>query len=171
MRFKPDLYVDSIFAIDFQNLKARGIKGLLLDVDNTLKAHYAEAPSAQVRGWLDEARAAGFALCIVSNGRQSRIGPFAHGIGLAAVGDAMKPSRAGFLRAAESLHLDVCHTAVVGDQLFTDILGGNNAGALTILVKPISIDEPFYVKLKRPLERLFLKKRVASSTMNESARQ
>lgn len=155
-RFSPDLYVESVFGIDFDELKTRGIKALLLDVDNTLKPHYDEAPAADVRGWLDDARAAGFGLCIVSNGFQRRIEPFAHGLGLMAIGEAMKPSKKGFVLAAQRLGLDITKTAVVGDQIFTDILGGKRAGAFTILVKPISKDEPLYLKMKRPFEKLVL---------------
>ncbi|MEI6132675.1 MAG: YqeG family HAD IIIA-type phosphatase [Bacillota bacterium] len=154
--FRPNIYVNTVLDIDFETLKAKGIKGLLLDVDNTLKAHFDKAPEADVRGWLDDARNAGLVLCIVSNGRPARIRPFAHGLGLECVCEAMKPSRTGFLRGALALGLDIKETAVIGDQIFTDILGGNAAGALTILVKPISKDEPFYLKLKRPFEKLIL---------------
>ncbi len=158
-RFQPDMYFNSIFEIDFQDLKDKGIKGLLLDVDNTLKPHYAEEPEAKAKGWLDDARAAGFGLCIVSNGRPARIRPFAHRLGLESVCEAMKPSRRGLLRAAEVLGLGIHETAVIGDQIFTDVLGGNSAGALTILVKPISKDEPSYLKLKRHFEKLVLTKK------------
>jgi len=152
----PDQYLNSIFEIDFDDLKKRGIKALLLDVDNTLKPHYAKAPAANVRGWLDDARAAGLAMCIVSNGLQGRIEPFAHDLGLSAIGEAMKPSRKGFILAAKHLGFEIHETAVVGDQIFTDVIGGKLAGSFTILVKPISKDEPFYLRLKRPFEKLVL---------------
>ena len=158
-RFRPDEYLDNIFDINFEVLKSRGIKALLLDVDNTLKPHFDKEPAANVRGWLDDARRAGFALCIVSNGFEARIAPFAHGLGLQAIGKAMKPSKKGFERAAQLLSLDIGQTAVIGDQIFTDIFGGKRAGAFTILVKPISKEEPFYLKLKRPFERLVLYRR------------
>jgi len=157
-RFTPEIYVNSVLEINFEELKSLGIKGLLLDVDNTLKAHYSVTPTAEVRGWLDAAQAAGFELCLVSNGYTSRIEPFAHGLGLRAVGEAMKPSPAGFRRAAALLGLQISETCVVGDQLFTDIWGGNKAGAHTLLVKPISKDEPFYLRMKRHFEKLILNK-------------
>ena len=153
---RPDIYVNKIFNIKLDELKKKGFKALLLDVDNTLKPHYVKLPSDEVRRWLDNAKEKGFQLSIVSNGRQHRIEAFAHGLDMMAIGDAMKPSPKGFLRAAKRMNLDIKETCVVGDQIFTDIWGGNRAGALTILVRPMEKHEPFYISFKRFFEKIVL---------------
>ena len=111
-------------------LKERGIQGLLLDLDGTLCATGSYPPRESVGRWLSEVRSSGVDLAMVSNNRNmSRVEQFCmdHGI-LHYTGRAGKPGNRGFRWACEVLRLEPRALAVVGDQIFTDVLGGNRAG-------------------------------------------
>lgn len=154
--FYPDLYVDNINEITAEMLRDNNIKGLILDIDNTLVPnHVAEADDNVVK-WVEEMKANGFRLCIVSNGARKRVVRFNERLKLYAVHRAMKPIGGAFLKAGGIMGLDSRQIAVVGDQIFTDIYGGNRAGMFTILVKPIDEREGRLVRLKRIFEKRIL---------------
>lgn len=154
--FKPKEYLSSIFTVNLDKLKEKGYKGLLLDVDNTLKFHYSKELKTEIKEWLMVARKKGFKLCIVSNGAKKRIEEFAALINANVISYAKKPSKKGFVQGAEKIGLKTTDTVVIGDQILTDIWGGNRAGCYTILVKPLSKDEPWYIRYKRIFEFLAL---------------
>lgn len=144
MKFSPDFLFDSIYAIDPQRLRARGVTLLLADLDNTLAPYTEKAPSPQVRAWKEQLAAAGVTLFILSNSRKpGRAQRYAQALGVPYEGHAGKPKSGGFLRAMERMHAAPAETAIVGDQIFTDILGGNRAGVLTLMVRPIALGTPF----------------------------
>ncbi|NQT36430.1 MAG: YqeG family HAD IIIA-type phosphatase [Planctomycetes bacterium] len=154
----PHLRVESVLELDAPRLRGMGLDALLLDVDCTLKPYGDTDVSAEVRAWLDALLADGIALCLVSNGRGPRIGRFAEKLDLPFVAKALKPFPFGCRRAARSLGVDRRRTAMVGDQLFADVMAGRFAGMTSILVRPIHPEEePWFTRLKRPLERLFLR--------------
>lgn len=134
-----------------------GLKGLLLDVDCTLKDYGATKFSAAVCEWVRKLRAEGFRLCLLSNGKPRRIGELAQQLDLPFVAQAFKPLPRGCLRAVQMLELTPSQTAMVGDQLFADVLAGRLAGLFTILVRPTSPHEPWFTRLKRPVERRVLR--------------
>lgn len=154
----PAEFRPSIHAVDFQALRARGIRGLIVDLDNTLVEWRSPSPTPDVHDWIRRARAAGLDVCIVSNGGSRRVEGFARRAGVGFVGAAGKPRRRGFLEALDRLGTLPSETAVVGDQLFTDILGGNRLGMYTILVAPVSSREFAGTRLVRKLERLVLRR-------------
>ncbi len=154
----PNLYLESIYQLDFDKLSDKGIKGIITDLDNTLIAWKDEQLSRQLENWLEEAEHKGIKLCIVSNNHKSRVHKFAKKAGLPAIPKANKPRRKAFLAALETLNLPTEKVAVIGDQIFTDVLGGNRLGLYTILVVPIDDKEFFGTKILRMLERFILRK-------------
>lgn len=151
----PDLQADSVADIDLADLWARGIRALLLDLDNTLVQWRSREVQSEVGSWIRQAQEAGFRLCIVSNaGSARRVEPVARELGVPFAVRAGKPSRRAFRHAAALLQVSPKQTAVIGDQVFTDILGGNRAGMLTVLVSPINRRREFIsTKMMRLLER------------------
>jgi hypothetical protein len=159
--FRPAQLAPSVPAIDLEALWGRGVRGIVLDADNTLCAWgWAHATVEEpVRAWVAQAKALGFRLCIISNGRPGRVGEVAAAIGLPCVARARKPFRRGFLQALTLLGTAPETTAAVGDQLLTDVLGGNRAGFHSILVPALSTREFAGTKLNRLVEG-FLRRRL-----------
>jgi hypothetical protein len=153
----PKLYVSSLFDIDIQNLYQTGIRGILFDLDNTIIPRTADVFSAEVSSWLKEIRGSNFKACIISNNNSKRVSKLAGELDLPAVCYAVKPRRKPFRQALELLGTCPEQTAVVGDQVFTDILGGNRLGMFTILVTPMDGKEFWATRLiSRQLEKLVL---------------
>jgi HAD superfamily phosphatase (TIGR01668 family) len=155
-RFCPDFTVPKISDIDPNDLIPLGIKGVLLDLDNTLlpwKSH--EIPVATTE-WIQRCQAAGLKLCLVSNTRNlERLRDMADTMGLPAVAPSkMKPSRTGFLQALKILEVEPNEAVMIGDQMFTDVWGGNRAGIRTIWVERMAKREFFGTKFSRMVERL-----------------
>jgi len=153
----PDQVVATLFDIDLDALAKRGIKGLILDLDNTIIERGAPAFTPEVLEWLEDARRRGFKLAIVSNNRTERAVAMAREHGIPAVFRAVKPRRRPFRKALRRLGLQPHEVAVVGDQLFTDVFGGNRLGMYTILTRPLPGPEFIGTRLiTRKLEKLFL---------------
>ena len=130
----------SIYEIDPEALARRGIKLLLADLDNTLVPYGVPEPTGRVRAWEAALRAAGVTLFILSNNRHpQRASRFSAALGVPFIGHAGKPKPASFYKAMKRMNCTRAQTAIVGDQVFTDILGGNNAGIITLLVEPIKL--------------------------------
>lgn len=153
----PHLQLASVLDLDRARLGRLGLDGLLLDVDCTLKDHGAPAFSKRVIDWARSLQDDGIRLCLFSNGKGRRIGGLAAQLGVPFIAQAFKPLPGGCLAGVRKLDLPHTRTAVVGDQLFADILAGRLAGLYTILVKPTSPVEPWFTRLKRPLERCVLR--------------
>lgn len=144
MNLVPNFLFESIYAIDPAALRARGVTLLLADLDNTLAPYGVKTPSEEVRAWKEQMEAAGITLFILSNSRKpGRAARFAQALGVPYEGHAGKPKRGGFRRAMERFGAQPAQTAIVGDQIFTDIWGGNRAGVLTLMVKPIAFGTVF----------------------------
>lgn len=140
----PNFRFDSIYTIDLNRLRERGITLLLADLDNTLVPYAIKTPTEEVRAWKEKLKEAGITLFILSNSRKpGRAQRFAEELGVPYEGHAGKPKSGGFRRAMERMGVTPAQTAIVGDQIFTDIWGGNNAGVLSLLVKPIQFGNAF----------------------------
>lgn len=160
--FRPTYALKKITDITPSALKKRGIKALILDVDNTLTTHNNPAPAEGVPEWIEEMKSAGIKLIIVSNNSTERVTPFAEMLGLSFVPNGAKPLPIGFKRAAAELRVvgvPKNRIAAVGDQIFTDILGANLAGIRSIFVYPIEFETSLPFKLKRAAEKPLLPKR------------
>jgi HAD superfamily phosphatase (TIGR01668 family) len=152
----PHLRLDRVLDLPSRRLWALGIEGLLLDLDGTLKGYTAGEIPADVTDWVQGLRAEGFRLCLLSNGRPGRVGAFARVLEIPFVARACKPLPFGCHAAVRALGLRRDRVAVVGDQVFADVLAGRLAGLFTVLVPPTSPEEPWFTRLKRPLERRVL---------------
>lgn len=138
--FVADRTFRSIYDIQPSALAEAGIRLLLADLDNTLVPYGVPEPDEKVRAWERELREAGVTLFILSNNRRSdRARRFAMALGAPFIGHAGKPKIASFLQAMEEAGCTRRETAMVGDQIFTDILGGRRAGVATFLVEPIRL--------------------------------
>ena len=155
--FFPNIYLKSITALTPALLRRLGVRGLILDVDNTLTTHDNPEPDAQVLRWLEVMRQQQIEMIILSNNRPRRVRRFAEILQMDFTANAKKPLACGFRRAAARLGLSKDKIAVVGDQIFTDILGGNLFGAKTILVRPLEPEKALFFRLKRWLERDILR--------------
>ena len=130
----------SVTDIRPEDLAARGIRLVLADLDNTLAPYKVEKPSPQVVQWKEELEARGIRLFLLSNSRKpGRAQRFAEKLGIPYQGHSGKPRKAGYLRAMERMGCAPKETVMVGDQIFTDVLGANNAGVVPLLVEPIRL--------------------------------
>lgn len=155
---KPDLYYPSILEIDLQDLRKRRIRGIICDMDNTLVSWEKKGVEREMVKWCGEVREQGFKMCLVSNGLLERVEKISHALNVPYVAQAIKPRRRPFKKAAKILDLHPTQLAVIGDQIFTDILGGNRMGMLTILVDPLSKKEFPGTKVTRLIERVVRKR-------------
>lgn len=156
---KPDYYYPDIFSIDLDQLSSRGVRGIISDIDNTIVAWSEEELLKEVFDWFADLKERDFKVCLVSNGTGRRVGYFSRELGIPAVGQAIKPAKRAFRQAREKLGLAPEEIAVIGDQIFTDILGGNRMGFQTILVDPLSPKEFLTTRFVRSLEKLVFKRR------------
>lgn len=156
--FKPDIYVERVIDVPAQFLQERGLSGLLLDMDGTLKNFHDTVVASHVLDWMSDLRKAGIQLCLLSNGRGKRIGDLAASMDVPFVAEAFKPFPFGCRKAVGKLGLAKQEVAFAGDQLFADHLAGRLAGLFTILVRPTSWEEPWFTRLKRPLESVFTRR-------------
>ena len=155
----PDYRVATVSDLLPDVLRGWGIEALLLDADCTLKRYRAKEVEPEAAVWLAELRAAGVAACLISNGIEKRIEPLAASLGLPYVARALKPLPRGCRLALRKLAVPPAKTAIVGDQIFADVLAGRLAGLKTILVRPIHPEEePWFTRLKRPPERWILRR-------------
>ncbi len=158
---QPQLFVQSIYDIDLNRLVERGVRGLILDLDNTLVGWNQATASDELRRWLGEVKAHQLKTCIVSNNMSERVERFGRHIGVMTIAKAAKPRRRAFRLAMRKMGTHHRQTAVVGDQVFTDILGGNRLKLFTILVLPLNEREFWTTQLVRRLERALLPRREA----------
>ena len=130
----------------------------MLDVDNTMSTHGGQVLTDGLLEWLQKMQDAGIKLIVLSNARKSRVEPFAQKINLNFMHLAAKPLPFGYWRAARALNIKRSRTAIVGDQLFTDMLGGWLAGVKKILLTPILLEDKMSFKIRRRIEKEFLKR-------------
>lgn len=156
--FYPDIFVESIQEISLEQLNKRKIKGLILDLDNTITLWNSNKISIEVGEWFKVISAAGFKACILSNNGEKRIQRVARQLDIPYIHRAAKPNPRSFLRAVQLMGIKTEETAVIGDQIFTDVLGGNRAGLYTILVEPLDDREFIGTRISRMLEGLLIHK-------------
>lgn len=161
-RCRPDIIVDRLEHLDQQELLRRGIKGVLLDLDNTLCAWGQREISEPRRAWLEQAKR-DFRLCIVSNTFKGgkRLCAVGADLGLPTVarwGLGRKPFAGGIKAALRTTGTAPAQTAIIGDQIFADILGGNRLGLLTVWIPPLDRSEFLTTQCIRGAERKVLER-------------
>ena len=158
MFLRPEIKLEKVTDITIEILNKYGINALILDVDNTLSTHHGQVLTDGLSEWLDNMRENGIKMTVLSNSNSKRLTPFAKKIGLDFISLGLKPLPFGYLRALKRLGTDKKVTAIVGDQLFTDTMGGNFVGVHTILLTPIKPESSLRFRMKRRVERFLIKK-------------
>ena len=154
--FLPDEHVKSILDISPEDLQKRGIKGIITDLDNTLVEWDRPTATPQLIKWFDEVRKHNILVTIVSNNNQQRVKSFSDPLGIPFIFQARKPMGRAFRRAIAAMGIKRNEAVVIGDQLLTDVLGGNRSGFHTILVVPVAQTDGFVTKFNRLVERRIL---------------
>lgn len=149
--------MDNLADIAVDELKQRGILGIIFDLDNTIIPWDCQQMSPDIVIWIKALLTQGFKLCLVSNNLGKRVEIIAKIFDIPFVSRAYKPAKTGFCRAMKLMELTSSQVAVVGDQLFTDVLGGNRLGLYTIWVRPLSSKEFIGTKITRRLEKVTVK--------------
>ncbi len=157
-KYLPNEYVEDIYKIDLEKLKEHGIKGIITDLDNTLIAWDQPYATEELKSWFEKVKSQGFQIVVVSNNNKERTGAFAEPLNLPFVHRAKKPFSQGYKRALQKMNLSQDEAVMVGDQLMTDIFGGNRVGLHTILVVPIVKTDGIWTRFNRMIERRLLKK-------------
>jgi HAD superfamily phosphatase (TIGR01668 family) len=150
----PDAQLDSVGQIDTAKLKEKGIEGIIFDLDNTLMPWDSKELPSEISFLIEKILSEGFKILILSNARERRVADIFKPLSIPYIAHAWKPKKSGFQKALELMDLSPQKTAIIGDQLFTDILGGNLTGLYTIWVKPISQREFITTKFNRQLEKI-----------------
>ena len=153
--FYPTEYYDSTYSIDFKEYYNKGYRGVIFDIDNTLVEH--DAPiDVRASIFIKRLFAMGYKVCFLSNNDEKRVADFNKDLGANYIYKAKKPSAKGYYKAMKKMGTNRSNTMFVGDQLFTDIWGANNAKIHSILVKQIAKHEEIQIILKRIPEKLIL---------------
>ncbi|RLL48014.1 YqeG family HAD IIIA-type phosphatase [Oceanobacillus piezotolerans] len=155
-KFLPNEHVKSIFEIHPQKLKEQGIKGIITDLDNTLVAWDMRDATPEVIAWFKLMKENDIQVTIISNNNEERVTFFSEPLGTPFVFSARKPLRRAFLKAQKQMNLKKEEIVVIGDQILTDVLGGNAAGLQTILVVPITQTDGKITRINRKIERMIL---------------
>ncbi len=161
--FRITIALKSICDLSPALLRKYGIKGLLLDLDNTLTTHDNPKPAEGVMEWIQLMKESGIQMCIVSNNHAPRVKPFADMLGLQFVSEGKKPLSKGFREAKGRMGLEWNELAVVGDQIFTDVLGANMKRLKCVFVFPIEHETTRFFRFKRKMEIPFLPKKLTES--------
>jgi HAD superfamily phosphatase (TIGR01668 family) len=152
---QPWRKADRLAKIDLDMLEEHNIDTLLIDMDNTLVPWHTFDVDDATLAWLEQAKARGFKICVLSNNRKWRIVKLMRRLGVRGVWSACKPFACGYLRAMKAVKARRRACVFVGDQVFTDIFGANLLRMRTILVNPLSPREYVWTRLMRGVERLF----------------
>ncbi len=157
-RFFPSLVIDSVADLPVETLKRQGIRALFFDIDNTLAPFDEAEPTEAILQLLTQWRAMGFAICLLSNNNAPRVKRFNHALGSIAVYRAGKPGTKKMRQVMAHLHVTPQQTALIGDQVFTDMYCANRAGVLAILCRPICNRDQLVTKVKRGAEAWVLRR-------------
>ena len=148
----PDFLLPDVYALTDAFLDEHGIRGIIFDIDNTLVGFREPRPTAKVLALLQHRREKGIQVAIASNNKEERVKSFAEGLGLSAYHRSAKPLGFVLGKIRKEFGLPAKQIALVGDQVYTDMLGGNLAGMLTVMVEPIDTKETRLFRFKRKME-------------------
>ena len=154
--FAPDIYEQSIFTIDYKNLKKIGIKCLLFDLDNTLVPIKVALPGVKEKELIEGLKEMGFKVIIMSNSGKKRLEPFKEGLNVDTAYSSLKPLKKKYKKIMKIYNFKDTQIAAIGDQLITDIFGANRMGLTSILVNPISKEDFIGTKFNRFFERIIM---------------
>lgn len=153
---KPNARFNRVTDITPKFLKDNNIKGIILDVDNTL-LDLDEKPISRLDEWIKSIKEANIKIVIASNSyKKKKLEFISKKIKAEYIRLSIKPFKRGLKKAQKILNLDANNIAEIGDQLFTDVYGANRMKMFSILTTPISEEKFAISKLKRKIERKFL---------------
>lgn len=155
--FIPDIMFDSIFDIAPGYLTANGIRAVVLDIDNTLVTYGMPEPTEEVMTWINSLRQHDIAIALASNNNKERVELFNRKLDAFATYKSGKPAPRAVLAACRHFGVSAQEIAVIGDQIFTDILCARRAGAMAILVVPLKYSENLFFRFKRQMEKPFIR--------------
>lgn len=151
-KFLPDYYYPDLASITPSQLTALGIRGLVMDIDNTIVTYDDPEPTPAAQAWFDAVTAAGIRISFVSNNDHARVERFNRNLGFPAYAKSGKPMTANIRRVMDEMGTDPGNTALIGDQIFTDIWAAKRAGLTAFLVDPIKDKTSLFFRCKRALE-------------------
>ena len=154
--FRPDAFARRLSSVSLDDLAGRGFRGIIVDLDNTLVGYGEDHLSEEDAAWIACALGRGFRICLVSNNFTDRVFRVAGELGVPAIPSALKPLPRAFSRALGVLGTTKAQTVVVGDQLFTDVLGAKFLGLHAILTEPLVAKDWLGTRVLRFLERVVL---------------
>lgn len=157
-KFIPDMYKKSVYDIDYEALKKRGIKCILFDLDNTLAPLQMPVPDTEIKDLISDLTLMGFKIILLSNAPKSRVEPFKEKLNVDSSYNSKKPLKKKYKKIVTIYGFHDNEIACVGDQLLTDIYGANRMGFLSILVNPVSNIDYFISKVGRVIEKKIFKK-------------
>ncbi len=155
---QPDQYYKDIFEVNFEKLRQQGIEGIICDIDNTIVSWDEKKVMDEVLSLFTKMKNMNFQICLVSNGLSRRVDYFSKELDIPGFGRAIKPRKKAYLNAIARLDIDKNKIAVIGDQIFTDVFGGNRLGLTTILVDPMNEKEFITTKFLRIIEKIIFKR-------------
>ena len=156
--YKPDMYKKDIYDIDYKKLKSYGIKCILFDLDNTLIPYTRNKPTRKNKDLIENLKDRGFKVIIFSNSNKKRLTPFKNILEVDCSYSSRKPKEKKFRKVLTEYKFDQSEVCLIGDQIMTDVFGGNRMGIFTVLVKPISKEEPIWTKINRIRENRIIRK-------------
>ncbi|WP_108669573.1 YqeG family HAD IIIA-type phosphatase [Peribacillus acanthi] len=154
--FLPSEHVKSIFDISPEILLEKGIKGIITDLDNTLVEWDRPTATPKLIEWFENMRSHGILVTIVSNNNERRVRTFSDPLKIPFIFQARKPMGRAFRKAIKQMGIKREEAVVIGDQLLTDVLGGNRNGFHTILVVPVASTDGLVTRFNRKVERRIL---------------
>jgi len=164
--FSPERYFESLFSIDAALLRSMGIRGAAIDLDNTLAPPDCLTTDEQTIRWLEALKEAKFPLIVVSNNHAPRVEGFCKPLGLQYHCECAKPLGKGLQEAVQEMALTPQETALIGDQIFTDVLGARLSGLRPLLIAPRWEEQGWTFRLKRTLERKLFYGRILKNESN-----
>ena len=151
----PDLIFPALTDVTAEALRSRGITFLMMDFDNTIVPYTTDVPTEKMRAWIEAMKASGIGLCVVSNSKKPRVVTFCKTYGLDCVTHAKKPFSRGIRACLARFSLEPARCALVGDQIYTDVLGANCAGVQSVLISAIH-NHTIWLKLRHVAELPFI---------------
>lgn len=155
LSFVPKIIVDQLTEVTPAMLQRHGVDFLMLDFDNTIVPYTTDTPTDEMEQWLRTMLASEIGICVVSNSKRNRVVKFCEAREIPCITHARKPFQKGIRACRERFSLDLTHAALAGDQIYTDVLGANCAGAVSILVTPIHLHN-IWLKLRHMAEKPFI---------------
>ena len=151
----PKLIAPALTAIDPELLRKHGIRLLMLDFDNTIVPYTTDLPTEEMELWLKKMLRSDIQLCVVSNSKKDRVRQFCRQYGMDCITHAKKPFSKGIRECLRRYGMEPRQAALVGDQIYTDTLGANGCGVLSILIPAIN-NHNIWLKARHALELPFI---------------